>query len=128
MIDANVDVVVKPWGSETMFTTPAFILKLIKINDGARTSLQFHRMKDEVIHVLEGDGGVEIYDMGYTHGIGESNGYVFVRAGERAFIPRLNVHRSVGPVTLLEITSHPNDDVVRINDDYGRKIEFKSMP
>lgn len=121
MMNADVDIVVKPWGSETMFTTHEFILKLIKINDGARTSLQFHRQKDEVIHVLSGAGGVHVYADGEYDPAGP---FVFVTAGERVHIPRLTLHRSIGPVTLLEFTSHPNDDVVRISDDYNRKSEI----
>lgn len=129
MTEANVDVIDKPWGSETMFTTPLFIMKIIKINEGCRTSLQLHRVKDEVIHILDGEGGVEIYS--HSDEMITSESYakcVFARAGERVYIPHMHVHRSVGPVTLLEITTHPNDDIIRISDDYGRKPEFKSMP
>lgn len=120
-MNADVDLVRKPWGTERMFTTHDFILKIITINQGHRTSLQYHRRKEELIHVLSGSGGVHIYPKDKFDPQGN---YMKVGEGERVFIPPMNMHRSVGPVTLLEITSLENDDVVRVSDDYDRKIEI----
>lgn len=98
--------VVKPWGIERFVDCGEFIVKVIEVHDGHRTSLQYHRVKEEVITILNGTGHVRIED-------------ARVRAGDPPVrIPPLTVHRAVGPVLLLEFTTPENDDVVRIEDDY----------
>lgn len=117
--DGSVSIVEKPWGSEYLIATPEFIIKLIKINDGHRTSLQRHNVKTEVIHVISGSGGVEVYPQANAITM-HSFGPTFIGEGERVHIMPGEIHRSIGPVTLLEITTPENDDIVRISDDYQR--------
>ena len=50
----------KPWGHEIVITCEHFILKVITIEEGHRTSLQHHEVKDEVIFIADGTGHVEI--------------------------------------------------------------------
>ena len=108
----------KPWGHELIWTVnDAYAGKFISIRDGQRLSLQYHREKRESVFVLSGelhlhlqndDGDIEIHK---------------VRPGEAADIPEGCVHRfeAFGDTELIEVSTPQLDDVVRIEDDYGRQ-------
>lgn len=108
----------KPWGSELIWThTDRYVGKLISVNAGQRLSLQFHRVKDESIYVVAGtlnlhlendDGEVEQMTMG---------------PGEFRRVPTGRVHRfeAITDVELIEVSTPELDDVVRLEDDYGRE-------
>jgi mannose-6-phosphate isomerase-like protein (cupin superfamily) len=107
----------KPWGYELRWAiTDRYLGKLIHINRGQSLSLQYHVQKDESIFVgggvldllLEDDSGtVNIYRL--TPGMSAR-----IRAGRR--------HRfvAVEDTDLFEVSSPEIDDVVRIEDAYGR--------
>ncbi|HCU72434.1 MAG: cupin [Chloroflexi bacterium] len=112
-------VVEKPWGRELIYaSTELYIGKIIEINEGARLSLQLHEQKDETIYVLDGTLRLVIGDSPDTLTSRDlSEGVSFrVQTGQ--------VHRYQAPygsVRVLEVsTPHPND-VVRLEDDYGRE-------
>lgn len=108
----------KPWGSELIWThTDRYVGKMISIKAGARLSLQFHHEKDESIFVVEGtlnlhleneEGDLEQIEMG---------------PGEFARVPTGRVHRfeAITDVRLIEVSTPELDDIVRIEDDYGRE-------
>lgn len=98
----------KPWGYEVIVETDEFLIKHITINEGHRTSLQYHEVKDEVIIPYEGDGRIEVA----ARTIRPGDGPVRVTPG--------TVHRTFGPLVLLEVTTPHDDDVVRLEDSYGR--------
>ncbi len=119
MSDQKVAVVEKPWGRELIYaSTELYIGKIIEINEGARLSLQLHEQKDETIYVLDGTLRLVIGDSPDTLTSRDlSEGVSFrVQTGQ--------VHRYQAPygsVRVLEVsTPHPND-VVRLEDDYGRE-------
>jgi len=108
----------KPWGSEHIWThTERYVGKLIAIDAGSRLSLQLHNEKDESIYIVEGtlnlhlendDGEVEVHRM---------------EVGEFARIPTGRIHRfeAVTDTRLIEVSTPELDDVVRLEDDYGRE-------
>lgn len=104
---ATIRTVEKPWGEEVLIDAGEFIIKLITINHGHRTSLQYHEVKEEVIVVAQGSGGVVRAGASYLF-----NEIVRIRPGI--------VHRSFGDATLIEITTPENDDIKRLDDDYDR--------
>lgn len=119
MSDQNVTVVEKPWGREVIYASnERYIGKIIEINEGARLSLQLHEQKDETIYVLDGTLRLVIGNSVDTLRSRDlSEGVSFrVQTGQ--------VHRYqalYGSVRVLEVsTPHPND-VVRLEDDYGRE-------
>ena len=119
MSDQNVTVVEKPWGREVIYASNEYYIgKIIEINEGARLSLQLHEQKDETIYVLDGTLRLVIGDSVDTLRSRDlSEGVSFrVQTGQ--------VHRYQAPygsVRVLEVsTPHPND-VVRLEDDYGRE-------
>ena len=124
MSDQNVTVVEKPWGREVIYASNEhYIGKIIEINEGARLSLQLHEQKDETIYVLDGTLRLVIGDSVDTLRSRDlSEGVSFrVQTGQ--------VHRYQAPygsVRVLEVsTPHPND-VVRLEDDYGREGTSKA--
>lgn len=84
----------KPWGWERVVGTwENWKTKILHVNMGARTSLQYHREKFEIM---------------------------FNRDGSYRTIPPNTVHRLEGPVEVLEISMGTDVDIVRLEDDYHR--------
>lgn len=110
---ATVGHVDKPWGWEKIIHVQErrLYIKLIHIDEGKRVSLQSHPEGIEVIFILEGDGTVEGTPDAENGQPRPSPGY---------FVDQNQIHRSVGPVTLLEFTTAGPDDIVRHEDDHGR--------
>ena len=107
----------KPWGFELVFAeTERYCGKVIFVNAGEELSLQFHRSKDETIFVQSGRAEFEIGDPGGTLD-------VEVVAPGRAFhLAAGTVHRvrAIEDTVLLEVSTPETEDVVRLEDRYGR--------
>ena len=107
---AHVDYVEKPWGWEMVVRLdPGTLLKVIHVCGQERTSLQRHELKEEVIMVLDGEGGPK-----------DQNGECLAHRGQATRIVPGQVHRSVGSCVLLEVSTNYPEDVIRIHDDYRR--------
>jgi mannose-6-phosphate isomerase-like protein (cupin superfamily) len=109
------EIVIKPWGKEIRWAiNEKYLGKILHINAGSRLSLQYHEQKDETIYVLEGNLVVK----------GSDEQVQILGAGESLRIKPLTVHRFCAPnthdVTLVEVSTPEIDDVVRLEDDYGR--------
>jgi quercetin dioxygenase-like cupin family protein len=107
----------KPWGHELLWAeTDLYVGKILHIRAGEALSLQYHRDKDETICVLSGEmllqTGPTAEDL-QDHHLGP----------EMAFhIAPGTVHRMVGVTDcdVLEASTPHLDDVVRLEDRYGR--------
>jgi len=107
----------KPWGFELLFAhTPKYAGKLIFVKKGYRLSLQYHEKKDESIYIYEGKALVEIEG---SDGCTEST---MLEPGQCIRVPPLTKHRlqALEDTTLFEVSTPELDDVVRVEDDYGR--------
>ena len=107
----------KPWGHELVFaSTERYCGKVIFVTAGEQLSLQFHRAKDETIYVQSGKVEFEIGDPGGPLDVEVVNpGRAFhLRAG--------TVHRvrALEDTVLLEVSTPETEDVVRLEDRYGR--------
>ena len=105
----------KPWGHEIRWAiNEKYLGKILHIDAGCRLSLQYHEQKDETIYVLEGTAVVQLEDK--THILYE---------GQSLRIKPMQKHRfsapDTSPVKLIEVSTPEIDDVVRIEDDYGRE-------
>ena len=110
--------VAKPWGSELIWAwTTRYVGKVITIEAGRRLSLQYHEHKDEWLYVLDGrlrltlegdDGVIATSELG---------------AGGSAHVPTGRTHRyeAIETVRLIEVSTPELDDVVRLEDDFGRE-------
>jgi len=104
----------KPWGHEIRWAiNDKYLGKILHINAGQRLSLQYHEVKDETIYVLEGTLIV--------HG---KDNITILDQGDSLRIQPGTIHRFCAPpsdhVKLVEVSTPEIDDVVRLEDDYGR--------
>ena len=107
----------KPWGNELIWANnEKYIAKILTIMPGQKLSRQFHRKKDETIYVMQ---GTLVLEMG---GQGEMVRMVCHPGYSKRIMPG-EIHRFAAPSTgcvLMEVSSPELDDVVRLEDDYGR--------
>jgi quercetin dioxygenase-like cupin family protein len=112
-----VERVEKPWGHEIIFAhSERYTGKVIFVRAGEQLSLQFHRKKDETIYVHEGRIELEIGDPGSTLDV------EVVLPGHAFRIKPGVVHRwrALEDSIVLEASTPELDDVVRLEDNYGR--------
>ena len=111
--------VFRPWGSYTVLEEgPGYKVKRVTVNPGGRLSLQLHHQRSEHWVVINGTARVTRGDEVFDLTIGQSTG-----------IPAETRHRleNQGSETLhiIEVQNGPylgEDDIVRIQDDYGRNV------
>jgi mannose-6-phosphate isomerase-like protein (cupin superfamily) len=107
----------KPWGYEIVFAhSERYAGKVIFVRAGEQLSLQFHRTKDETVYVQSGRIELEIGDPG-----GSLDTEV-VGAGHAFRLRPGVVHRwrALEDAVVLEASTPELDDVVRLEDRYGR--------
>jgi mannose-6-phosphate isomerase len=109
----------KPWGHELIWAlADDYCGKVLFVKAGAALSLQFHREKDEAWLVQSGRARLELGEVGSKvldeEVIGPGAAFHF-RPG--------TVHRvtALEDTTILEVSTPQLDDVVRLEDRYGRK-------
>jgi mannose-6-phosphate isomerase len=109
----------KPWGHETIWAaTDLYVGKTLHIKAGHALSKQYHRVKDETVYLLSGElkycvqmeGSDRIED-------------VFLKQGEAFRITPGTIHymEAVTDCDVLEASTPHLDDVVRLQDRYGRE-------
>ena len=109
----------KPWGYEIVFAhTDRYVGKLLFIRKDEQLSLQFHKEKDEVIYVHEGRIELEIGEPGARGPLDTE----VVGAGRAFRLKPGTVHRwrALEDSVVLEASTPELDDVVRLEDRYGR--------
>jgi mannose-6-phosphate isomerase-like protein (cupin superfamily) len=109
----------KPWGHELIWAlTDVYCGKLLHVKAGHSLSLQFHREKDESWLVREGRATVELGAVG-EKALKEE----VVGAGAAFRFRPGTVHRvtALEDTTILEVSTPHLDDVVRLEDAYGRE-------
>jgi len=107
----------KPWGHELIWaSTDRYVGKILHVKAGHALSLQYHERKDETIHLLRGE--LRFWVGPSAQQLEE----VALREGESYRITPGTVHRmeAVTDVDILEASTPDLDDVVRLEDRYGR--------
>jgi mannose-6-phosphate isomerase-like protein (cupin superfamily) len=106
----------KPWGYELIWArTDRYVGKILHLRAGEALSLQYHRVKDETIRLLSGRLRLEI-------GAAEERRVLVLDPGAGVHIhPGLH-HRmeAIEDCDVLEVSTPELDDVVRLEDRYGR--------
>jgi mannose-6-phosphate isomerase-like protein (cupin superfamily) len=106
----------KPWGHELIWAlTEWYVGKVLHVKAGHSLSCQYHNQKDETMHVLSGELVLRI---GTVDRLEERT----FRAGESVRIRAGVVHQieAVTDTDVLEASTPHLDDLVRLNDRYGR--------
>ena len=117
---SQVTIVPKPWGHEVIWAhTPLYVGKILHIKAGQALSVQYHKEKDETIHLLRGE---MIYRVGDGE-VGSPLREVSLVAGESFRNEPGMVHQmeAVTDCDVLEASTPHLDDVVRLSDRYGRE-------
>ena len=106
----------KPWGYELVWArTDKYVGKILHVKAGHVLSLQYHNRKDETMHVLSGELILRTRP-------GDTLVARPFRAGESVHIPPTLIHQieAVVDTDVLEASSPELDDLVRLQDRYGR--------
>jgi mannose-6-phosphate isomerase len=107
----------KPWGSELWYAqTDRYAGKILRVNAGQRLSIQYHVAKDETSYLLSGRAKI-------------SQGSSQRQLGEREIGPGaawrnepqvVHTIEAIEDSVVLEVSTPELDDVVRLDDRYGR--------
>jgi mannose-6-phosphate isomerase-like protein (cupin superfamily) len=107
----------KPWGYEIRWAiTNRYLGKILHINRGEALSLQYHERKDETILVFK--GAIRFESGGDEHRLGA----VELRPGDSVHITPGTRHRmtALEDTDIFEVSTPEIEDVVRLEDRYGR--------
>ena len=110
----------KPWGYELIWAdTEAYVGKLLHVNAGEALSVQYHEQKDETLYLLA--GRVRLW----AAPLGQELEEIDFQRGQSFRVRPRTVHRmiAVEDSDVLEASTPHLDDVVRIEDRYGRVQE-----
>ena len=110
----------KPWGHETIWAkTDAYVGKILHINAGHALSVQYHNVKDETVYLLAGE---LIYRI-WPDGADARPTTVDLQLGQAYRITPHTIHQmeAVSDCDVLEVSTPHLDDVVRLEDRYGRR-------
>lgn len=107
----------KPWGHEIVWAqTDRYVGKVLHIARGHRLSRQYHLKKDETFLVQTGQMDLEV-------GQGADVKVVRMNPGDAFHCAPGTIHRmiAVTDVDVIEVSTPELDDVVRLEDAYGRQ-------
>ena len=110
-------IIEKPWGKEIWIAhTDKYALKIIDFKKGSRSSMQYHLKKHEHIYVDKGTAQIELEN---DQGCMETR---LLKPGDVIESKPGRKHRvtAVEDVRFIEVSTPELDDVVRVEDDYGR--------
>jgi quercetin dioxygenase-like cupin family protein len=108
----------KPWGHEIIWAvTDRYVGKVLHVKKGERLSLQYHQKKDETVMVWQGRIRFEHF------AAGEAPQATEMGPGEAFHVTPGLRHRMVAleDTDIFEVSTTELDDVVRLEDAYGRK-------
>lgn len=114
---ATIQRVDKPWGYELRFAhTERYAGKVLFIKRGSQLSLQYHERKDEAFLVQSGQ-------LELVLGRGAEQRVERLGPDDAWHVAPGTVHRfrAVSDCLLFEVSTPELDDVVRLEDDYGRE-------
>lgn len=109
----------KPWGWELIWAhAEAYVGKILFVRAGHSLSLQFHHEKDESWYVESGRAKLELGGSGDP----VLNEEIVTAGATFRFRPG-TIHRvtALEDTTILEVSTPQLDDVVRLEDAYGRE-------
>ncbi len=112
----------KPWGYELHWAhTERYVGKVIHVNKGHALSLQYHVRKDETIFLWSGT-------LLYEYKVGDAFVQREMKPGDRIHVPPPTVHRmtAIEDCDIFEVSTPELDDVVRLEDRYGREGTSKA--
>lgn len=107
----------KPWGHELIWAhTDRYVAKILFIKAGHKLSRQYHKVKDETLMVETGAMDLEV-------GEPPSPDVRRMNPGDVFHVTPGTIHRmaAVEDTRVFEVSTPELDDVVRLEDSYGRE-------
>ena len=107
----------KPWGYEIIWAeTDRYVGKILHITAGQKLSRQYHVKKDETFLIQAGEMDLEI-------GQGAETKVLRMKTRDSYHCTPNTIHRMVAvtDVDVVEVSTPELDDVVRLEDAYGRE-------
>jgi mannose-1-phosphate guanylyltransferase len=114
-VPQDAQLIEKPWGAEYIWAvTDRYAAKLLYVRAGEELSLQYHERKTESMWVLSGSGVLVL-----------GSERVALHPGVTITILPETIHRveAIYDLSIMEVSTPDLDDVVRIEDRYGRAAE-----
>ncbi len=108
----------KPWGHELIWAhTERYVGKVLHVAAGQRLSLQYHERKEETLLLVSGRLRLEIGPLGADMTVRD------MVPGDAVHVAPNTVHRmqAIEDSDVVEVSTPELDDVVRMQDDYGRQ-------
>ncbi len=112
----------KPWGYEIIWAeADKYVGKILHINAGQRLSRQYHNKKEETFLVQKGSMDLEVGD-------GAEQKTIRMNEMDTFHCTPKTIHRMVAvtDVDVVEVSTPELDDVVRLEDVYGREGTSKA--
>ncbi len=112
----------KPWGYEIIWAeTERYVGKVLHINAGHKLSRQYHNKKEETFLIESGEMDLEI-------GQGADIKTLRMKTRDSFHCLPKTIHRMVAvtDVDVVEVSTPELDDVVRLEDVYGREGTSKA--
>jgi len=112
-------IVDKPWGHEVIWAeTDSYVGKILHIEQGEQLSLQYHEIKEETLFCQSGRLELEVEVEGR-----EGLETIVLEPGQAQHIAPGTVHRmrALSTCDIFEVSTPHLQDVVRLEDRYGRK-------
>jgi mannose-6-phosphate isomerase len=106
----------KPWGYELHWAiTERYVGKVLHVKAGHALSLQYHEVKDETIFLWKGK---LLFEIGKNDALEKRE----MLPGESVHITPQTIHRmtAIEDSDIFEVSTPELDDVVRLEDRYGR--------
>ena len=110
----------KPWGHELVFAlTEHYCGKVLFVRAGQALSLQYHEVKDEAWYVESGRATLELGTVGDEGALRT----LTLGPGDALHFRPGTIHRvtAIENTTILEVSTPELEDVVRLEDRYGRE-------
>lgn len=107
----------KPWGHELIWAkTARYVGKVIHVRAGHALSLQYHNRKEETLLLWRGRLQFELQVDGQLR-------YREMAPGDRVHVSPGTVHRltAIEDCDVFEVSTPELEDVVRVEDRYGRE-------
>ncbi len=107
----------KPWGHELIWAhTERYVAKVLFIKQGHQLSRQYHRVKDETLFIETGEMELELGEPPNVE-------LRIMKPGDVFHVVPGTIHRMRAreDVRVFEVSTPELDDVVRLEDSYGRE-------
>lgn len=118
----KIQIKVKPWGREIWFAhentkDAKYAGKILEVKKGHRYSLQYHEKKQETQYILKGKA---LFTFGTNLKILQEK---ILNEGDKMDVLPYTIHRlkALEDVLVIEVSTPELEDVVKLEDDYGRK-------